>query len=389
MLTPSHFYPLVPLAWSLRAAGHEVVVAHPPVLSGYVRESGLPSMVLGSDVVVGKELQQRLMSGARPAAPTGTGRADSTLAHTAFTLRLFVAGAAHMTGELIEFARNWRPDLIVYESQCHAGHIASRVLDVPAARHLVGPDHSIGADWWHELERDSLQPVYDRFDAGSFGATDVLTIDPCPTVLQLERHPGTRYVPSRYVPYNGTGQVADWMFQPRRRPRVAITVGGTYSVAAKDLAPIVRIVQALDSDDHELVVAVPTGTTHHLGAWADRVRPLENVPLSSFLTGCDALVSHGGDGTVSTAIAAGVPQVLTPVALSGHPAYHNAERMVGAGAAVYVEDHEQSAEGMREAVAAVLADSVFREAAAELRADNEARPNPTAVIAELSEWAKR
>ena len=41
---PAHplYYPIVPLAWALRAAGHEVLVAAPESFEGPVRGSGLP-----------------------------------------------------------------------------------------------------------------------------------------------------------------------------------------------------------------------------------------------------------------------------------------------------------------------------------------------------------
>lgn len=36
-----HFFPMVPLAWALRCAGHQVVVAAPPQIAESVRAAGL------------------------------------------------------------------------------------------------------------------------------------------------------------------------------------------------------------------------------------------------------------------------------------------------------------------------------------------------------------
>src|SRR5688572_28667204 len=47
---PAHYLPMVPLAWALRAAGHEVRMASQPELLPVMRESGLPSTVVGHDV---------------------------------------------------------------------------------------------------------------------------------------------------------------------------------------------------------------------------------------------------------------------------------------------------------------------------------------------------
>ncbi|MEA2207331.1 MAG: hypothetical protein QOE77_4107, partial [Blastocatellia bacterium] len=43
----SHFYPLVPLAWALRSAGHEVLVASQPSMTDTIVGAGLPAVALG------------------------------------------------------------------------------------------------------------------------------------------------------------------------------------------------------------------------------------------------------------------------------------------------------------------------------------------------------
>ena len=44
-----HLYPLVPLAWAGRAAGHDVRVAGPPALTTAIVHTGLPAVVVGRD----------------------------------------------------------------------------------------------------------------------------------------------------------------------------------------------------------------------------------------------------------------------------------------------------------------------------------------------------
>jgi len=56
---PSHFFPLVPLAWALRAAGHEVRVASGPELAGTIRASGLPAVSVGTPVDFAGEFRAR------------------------------------------------------------------------------------------------------------------------------------------------------------------------------------------------------------------------------------------------------------------------------------------------------------------------------------------
>ncbi|GAB3904572.1 hypothetical protein GCM10029964_098530 [Kibdelosporangium lantanae] len=45
-----HLYPMVPLAWACRAAGHQVQVAAPPAMAAVVREVGLPGVAVGRDI---------------------------------------------------------------------------------------------------------------------------------------------------------------------------------------------------------------------------------------------------------------------------------------------------------------------------------------------------
>jgi hypothetical protein len=42
---PSHYFPLVPMGWALRASGHDVRVACPASFAGVVTASGLPGCV--------------------------------------------------------------------------------------------------------------------------------------------------------------------------------------------------------------------------------------------------------------------------------------------------------------------------------------------------------
>src|SRR5688500_2073889 len=44
---PSHYFPLVPLAWALRSAGHEVLMTSQPDLLPPMRASGLPAVAVG------------------------------------------------------------------------------------------------------------------------------------------------------------------------------------------------------------------------------------------------------------------------------------------------------------------------------------------------------
>src|SRR5437763_75827 len=69
---PSHYMPLVPLGWALRAAGHDVRVASQPALARVITDSGLVAVPVGKDLDHA-EVQRQAMAGlhltAVPAAP--------------------------------------------------------------------------------------------------------------------------------------------------------------------------------------------------------------------------------------------------------------------------------------------------------------------------------
>jgi rhamnosyltransferase subunit B len=60
------------------------------------------------------------------------------------------------------------------------------------------------------------------------------------------------------------------------------------------------------------------------GVWRDNIRSVGYVPLGQWLPLCRGIIHHGGIGTTSRAIAAGVPQMIRPLAFDQ---FDNAERV--------------------------------------------------------------
>jgi len=74
-------------------------------------------------------------------------------------LEIFVPGVEAMIGDLLDFARQWQPDLVVFEPTTYAGPLAAAALGIPAARHLWGIDFTLRT---REFEPEVLAPVLDR-----------------------------------------------------------------------------------------------------------------------------------------------------------------------------------------------------------------------------------
>lgn len=362
---PSHLYPMVPLAWALRAAGHDVALAGPPALETTAAGTGLPFAAVGSDVDAVAMFRELATP---PARPAGDGRPR--------VLGVFRRLATATAGDLIRFAHGWRPDLVVAEPTAWSGFVCAAALGVPAVRFLYGLDLLAPLA---EYVREELAPL-----AAGLGAADVdpyaaPTIDPCPPGLRLgarqPRHP------LRYVPFNGPGTA--YRLPPVTRPRVALTWGYTMAKLGSPYFFAREALAALgEMDDIEVAVVTDRGQRDLLGPMPGNALPVESVPLDAVLDSCDAVVAHGGAGSLMTALCHGLPQVLVPQ-LPDHAAH--ARRLAEAGAGAVCPRPEATPDRLRELVRDVLDRADHRNAATRLRDEIAEQPSPIEVARELGE----
>lgn len=401
VMQPSHFYPLVPLAWALRSAGHEVRVAHPPSLAPHVRQSGLISTVVGEDLSIDAALRGKAQdsesswtrSGGGPeSADHGAARPDQEehSKHKKIAFSLFSAAAELMAPDLLAFCREWKPDLIVFDWQSFGGHLVAQVLGIPSVRHQApGPDFAAGVEGWSALQADCLRELYGRYGVGRVAPDSAPTVDPCPPVLQYDSFGAGSRMPMRYVPYNGNAEVHEWMARPEPgRRRVALTVGGTYFWMMGSLDPVRRFLDALAAEALEVIAPVPTGASAALGEVGPGVRIVENLPLELFLPSCDLIVNHGGSGTVSSALAHGLPQVLSPPTAMGEPPFHNAERVIRAGAGLEADVYVDPAEKLRDLVLEGITNPGYRTSARRLAEQIREQPTPAELVGRLEKIAR-
>lgn len=389
VLQPSHLYPLVPTGWALRAAGHDVRVAHQPCLGPFVRESGLASVVVGIDMQIDPEKRRRAGADRRANLTSVRPTPEQQDRHTRITLGLFADAASRMVGDLIDFARSWQPDLVVFDWVSYGADIAATELGVPAVRHqFPGPDYAVGIDGWRAAEQELLAELYHRHGIDEVAPDGVFTLDPCPPSVQFALPDGHDHLPMRFVPYNGAGKVEQWMTRrDRDRPRILLTLGGTYLWMMGDLDPIRRFASVLAQLDVEVVAAVAHGGAALLDDVAPGVRVLENVPLEHILPTCDVVISHGGTGTFATALAHGVPQIVSPPSSMGEPPFHSAERIEVSGAGLRVDIYNDPPEHVRDAVRQLVETPSYRAAAGRLADEVRRLPPPADLVAELERVA--
>lgn len=389
---PGHYFPMIPLARQLTAAGHPVRVLCAPSQAGPVAAAGLiPEPVLdGLDMVLQARLSHFWLAQAGgwphawlPPHPV-TGRELTRLEEFDFAAyrREHRADALAATERsfdaAVAFARRWRPDIVVHDRLSLEGLLAARVLGIPAAAYLWGPV-GVGEPGPLRLVPGDPTGSFPRYGAGELGEAPFRhVIDPCPDGLRPPVADAGRLA-VRYVPY--AGPLAGSPPPAGGRPRVCVVWGSSLTAMAGPGSFVVPdVLAALQGLGLDVVALVSAPDAARLdpppGVWV-----ASDVPLARALAGAAAVVHHGGAGCVMTAVAAGVPQIA--ITFAGEQAA-NADRVAATGAGWHIPGHELDLAAVRGTVTAAARDGSCRRAAAALAAQNEARPDLAALTGELA-----
>ncbi|XVQ90065.1 nucleotide disphospho-sugar-binding domain-containing protein [Microbispora siamensis] len=374
---PSHFYPMVPLAWAMRSAGHEVLVVTQPAMAGPAVRTGLPVAVVGRSDDTLSEI--RRIGG--PQKEGNRFRSWTDLRRfRSLNAQLYVRLAEDMIPGTRALAGRWRPDMVVFEPTTYAGPVVAAELGVPAVRHLWGVDFPY---LLREFDDEALAPLRARFDLDHVETLGAATVDVCPARMQVPPSPhvplAVRRLRARYTPYNGPAVMPRWLLTPPERPRICVT-GGTSWVHVPHPSQTGRIIRAAATLGVEVVAAVTAEAAAQMGPMPDNVRYAPSLPLHMLLPTCVAYSSQGGMGSIMTALTYGLPQLAAPLVADQRL---NAERLVSTGSARMVLPHETDPATIRAHLSALLEDPAYREAAATLRAESQAQMPLAQVVAEL------
>ncbi|KAA0939273.1 activator-dependent family glycosyltransferase [Streptomyces apricus] len=411
----SHFYNSVPIAWALRAAGHEVRVASQPDLTETITRAGLTAVPVGEELALLQRSQQSAQS-SEPGYGTGYDLTETDpqkltweYVRDTFGAYTYVAegvGSQTVLEDLARFAREWQPDLVVWDAMTYVGPVVARACGAAHARLLFGTDH------WARmrevfLARGAEQTPEDRVDpmagwmtarlsslgldpeaAGAFGEDLVVgqrTIDPLPSWVRVPA--GLDRLPVRPVMYNGPAVVPDWVHERPKLPRVVLTLGLSLPGAYTDGFPISDLLAAAADLEVELIATAGAEAAAALSASGlpDNVRIVDFVPLNEVLPTCSAIIHHGGMGTLQNALRHGVPQIVVPGWLRDEKG--NAAALEQQGAALVIDPSEFTAGTLREKLARLLAEPGFRQNADRLRTELLALPTPHDIVPELERLA--
>jgi UDP:flavonoid glycosyltransferase YjiC (YdhE family) len=373
-----HYFPMVPIAWALRNAGHEVRVASSPSLVDTITDSGLPAVSVGADIDFVACVREHM---GVPATDTMTAEAWRELRRRKGpkALQMFVKLAEAMADDLIDFARAWQPDLVVHTPSGFIGPVVAAAVGVPNVRHLKVPDIAAGTG---ELERQLLAPLCARHGIEHIEPLGSLTLDPCPEPMRTPvDYP---YQPIRYIPYNGSGTVPEWLLEPVERRRVCVTWGTTLGKLHPGLMLGGQMVEAAAGLDVEVVAAMPADFHDRVDATPQNVRLVSGLPLHLLLQSCSAIIHQGGAGTTMTSVVAGVPQLVVP---QFPEQVFNAGRVVAGGGGIAVMPEDAGVEAVRAGLEELLDKPDRRQSARDLAAQANALPIPPDVVEVLERLA--
>ncbi|GAA3166216.1 glycosyltransferase [Planomonospora alba] len=403
----SHLNNLVPLAWALRSAGHEVCVASQPNLTEAITRTGLTAVAVGEEMAksdgaamgdgtspygLGHDIAET-----RPEVLTPEYVRGALDAYTSVVCEYLTDDA--MTDDLVEFARAWRPDLVVWDSLTYAGPVAARAAGAAHARVLVVQDHWVRM---RDLLRaqggggDDPLTAYLTRKLARYGAafdetavTGEVTVDPLPSWTRFPL--AVPRVPMRYVPYNGAAVIPNWLLREPHRPRVCLTLGVTGSafgvheggggVSTSDL------LDAVAALDVEVIATVGADRLAPGAAVPDNVRLFDFVPLNALAPTCAAIIHHGGAGTLGTALVHGVPQLIVPSNIWGEPVY--AAALASTGAGTVIDPASLSADLLKSELYRLLDEPSFRENATRVQQEMLATPSPRDVVGRLEETVQK
>jgi MGT family glycosyltransferase len=127
------------------------------------------------------------------------------------------------------------------------------------------------------------------------------------------------------------------------------------SLGSADVELMQRLVGALAESPHRFVVS--KGPQHQLFALADNMVGAEFLPQTRVLPHVDAVITHGGNNTVTESLHFGKPMVVLPLFWDQ---YDNAQRIDETGFGKRLHAYEHEPEELRAALDAVLADAPLR-----------------------------
>jgi UDP:flavonoid glycosyltransferase YjiC (YdhE family) len=349
-----HLFPLVPLAWALRSAGHDLLLATAGAGVELGPAAGLPTV----DAAPGMDMHDVVRSlGTRAGGFAGKAVPDAR----EHAVTLFTEVSRRLLDGVRRAADLWQPDVVLHEGMDGAGAVVAAERGIPRVEHSISPAAGPGV----------MGTLIQRGLTEAAPVPAVASIGIGPPSMAPAPDPGWTI---RTVPYNGGAVVPPSVLTAPERPRVLVTMG-TVAPRMGGTGTIRALVEAVAAEPVEVLVALGLDPAE-LGPLPASVHAHRWVPLTAALPRCSAIVHHCGAGTTLSALAAGVPQVVVP---QGADQFLNADALVRRGCAVRGSTEPDVLQAaVRRALSGELAAT-----AEDVRREISTLPTPAVVAAEL------
>ena len=364
-----HFGPLIPFARAFRRAGDTVLIAAPRSARAMVRAEGFSAWLLDE----APEEQRDAAFAVARSLP------DPAQAEYVFAEAFMRLDARAALPDMLDVCRRWGPDVVVSEISEVSGPLVAHALGIPAV--CVG----ISQQGKTEAISGTSQVLLALDELGA-----ELGLRPDPDGERLLSLPYFTLVPEALEDPATPPVRPAWRFRqgdatrPARiaageRPLVYLTFGsvaptmdlypGLYRAAIDAIAPLpIRILVTVGRDRDPA----------DLGPLPENVVVERWVPQREVMPHAAAMVCHGGSGTVTMGLEAGVPMAVVPL-FADQP--WNAERVAAIGAGIALEGGPRAVTRLGDAVSKLLIDPAYRANAEQVAAETAALPTVDAAPA--------
>ena len=306
-----HFHPLVPTARALQRRGHDVAFAASPTFAPAIEAAGFEAHPAGPSwrENLGDPVMQQILAGE-------------------FFVDLVRMG---MVEGVMRAAKATGADVIVRESGELGGLVAGAILGLPVASASPAAAKFYEAMIRPAVARAAAEHGLDGDRVTAVGY-EVLHIDRTPPSLEMPGYEApSNAINIRPEPFDAGGEMPAWFDDLGGRPLVYVTLG----TVMNGNIPLFRLIaEALADEPFDVVIALGAGIPPEaLGEVASNIRVGGFLPQARILERASVVVNHGGYGTVSAALGAGLPLFLLPM---GADQPYNTERCITAGAALGV-----------------------------------------------------
>ena len=280
--------------------------------------------------------------------------------------------------DLESIMSEWRPHLVIHEMAELAAPLISTSMGVPYVdvgygslidRALLVAAGTAAAPHWHArgLEPHPLAGVFRH-----------LYIDPCPPTLQNPEIAELRSVQQLRPTVAGhVDERPSWMISLPHDHTVYLTLGTIWNT---DIDLFRLAIDAL-ADRVNLIVTVGRQNDPEMfGPQPAGVIIRRYIPQDELLPWCDAVVVHGGSGTVLGALAHGVPLLVLP---QGADQWSNAERVAATGAGLRLLRDEVNIDAIRHAVTALLDEPSYRRTSTTIQGEIRVMPSAAEAMTRI------